>query len=164
METILRVAEKKDIDDLYLIFSHESVSPNMGFDPCSRIEFEEIFYELTSGGELIIEENDQGVVAACKVARRARRLRHSAYIGSLAVRSSLQGEGLGRIFLGNIISSLKNEGLTRLELLVAADNLKAIGLFASFGFLVEGTHKNYFSRAGSDLLFNEHTMAWVQDT
>ena len=160
----VRLADTEDIDDLYQIYSHESVSSNMGFDPCSRAEFDEIFSELSSGGELLIEENDQGIVAVCKIVRRNRRLRHSAYIGSLAVQPAQQGKGFGRAFLRDLLDSLKGEGLTRLELLVAADNEKAIALFSSFGFEIEGTHKNYFSRAGSDLLFGEHTMAWVQNT
>lgn len=160
----MRVAKKSDADDLYEIYSHESVSPNMGFDHCSRIEFNEVFSELISGGELIVKEIDQGVIAVCKVIRRTRRLRHSAYIGALSVHYSQQGNGIGREFLANIIKQLKNEGFSRIELLVAADNIKAIKLFESFGFVIEGTHKNYFSRSGSNELFSEHTMAYVNNT
>lgn len=160
----MRVANESDIDDLYVIYSHDTVSPNMGFDPCSRSEFSKIYSELTSGGELIVEESDSAIIAVCKVIRRTRRLRHSVYIGSLAVHYSQQGKGIGKTFFGNIINQLKSEGVTRVELLVAADNVNAIRFFESFGFVIEGTHKNYFSREGSSQLFNEHTMAWVKYT
>lgn len=160
----MRKAKETDIHDLYAIYSHESVSPYMGFDPCTLNEFTHLFSELESGGEFIVEETNQNVVAVCKVTRRTRRLRHSAYIGSLAVHISQQGKGLGKEFFGSIIGQLKNEGLTRLELLVAADNTKAIKLFSSFGFVIEGTHKCYFSRSDSNELFSEHTMAWIKNT
>lgn len=112
----------------------------------------------------MIEESHQGIVAACKVIKCARRLRHSAYIGSLAARHTELGKGLGRDFFGNVFSMLCVEGYSRLELLVAADNEKAISLFTSFGFVIEGTHKNCFSRSGTDQLFDEHTRAWVENT
>lgn len=160
----MRLAQIKDAEELYTLYSHESVSPNMGFDPCSRSEFEAIFSELTTGGHLIVKEMDQRIVAVCKIIRRTQRLRHSAYIGSLAVVSAEQGKGVGRAFFGKTIELLRSEGFTRLELLVAADNEKGISLFRSFGFQIEGTHRSYFSRAGTDALFAEHTMAWVQST
>jgi len=160
----MRVANTTDIDGLYEIYSHATVAPNMGFDPCTRKEFDEIFIELTSGGELIVDECENGVIAACKVVHHTRRLRHSAYIGSLAVHYSVQSSGIGKDFFSNIINKLKGEGLTRLELLVATDNLKAIEFFKKFGFVIEGTHKNYFSRRGSSGLFSEHTMAWIKNT
>ena len=164
MRNFVRIATNNDIDALYDIYSHKSVAPNMGFDPCSRDEFEEIFSELMSGGEVLVNEFEGDVVAVCKVIRRAHRLRHSAYIGSLAVHCSHQDKGHGKEFFDNIIHQLKSEGLTRLELLVGTDNHKAINFFKAFGFVTEGTHKNYFSRQGSNQLFNEHTMAWVKNT
>lgn len=158
---IVRLAEAKDIDELYEIYSHETVSPNMAFDPCSRSEFEDIYPEISAGGELLVRELNAEIVAVCKVVRRKRRLRHSAYIGSLAVKHSHQFKGVGKQFFSDIIDLLKKEGITRIELLVAADNSTAIRFFESFGFVVEGTHRNYFSRRGCDQLFTEHTMAWI---
>jgi L-phenylalanine/L-methionine N-acetyltransferase len=160
----MRRAESNDIDRLYEIYSHESVAPNMGFDPCSGEEFKEIFSELNFGGVLTVYEREQKIVAACKIIHRGRRLRHSAYIGALAVHYGCQGMGVGKEFFGKILDDLKAEGFSRIELLVAADNKLAIKFFKGFGFAIEGTHKNYFSRAGSDQLFDEHTMAWVKQT
>ena len=158
----MRIADKSDIDQLYGIYSHESVSPFMGFDPCSRKEFEELFPELLEGGELCVLEEGKEIIAVCKIVRRKHRLKHSAYIGSLAVKHTHQNQGVGNQFFSDALSLLKSEGLKRVELLVAADNDVAIKFFKRFGFVVEGTHNNYFSRAGSSELFAEHTMAWLQ--
>ncbi|MDF1657885.1 MAG: GNAT family N-acetyltransferase [Verrucomicrobiales bacterium] len=155
----LREASEKDIDALHEIYSHETVSPNMGFDPCSRDEFEEIYREFSTAGQILVGEDHHGVMAVCLVNRRKFRLRHSAYVGSLAVHFSAQGSGVGREFFGSIIDQLIDEGFSRIELLVATDNKIAIEFFQKLGFEVEGTHIDYFSRAGSDSLFSEHTMA-----
>ncbi|WP_163831830.1 GNAT family N-acetyltransferase [Spartinivicinus ruber] len=160
----MRKAEVTDIEDLYEIYSDESVAPNMGFDPCSRQEFDEIYLELISGGELIVEEGSMGIEVVCKVIRRTRRLNHSVYIGSLAVNPKFQGKGIGKKFFSELLSKLKGEGYTRIELLVASDNQRALSFFRSFGFEIEGTLRNYFSRAGSEKLFNENIMAWVPNT
>lgn len=158
----VRRASERDIGGLYEIYSHESVSPYLGFDPCSRSEFNEIFDELSKGGELLVGEDDRGIVAVCQIVRRKRRLSHSVYLGSLAVRPDEQGKGVGKEFFGDIVARLLREGFSRIELLVAADNARAIEFFEGFGFVVEGTHSDYFSRAGSDLLFSEHTMAYIK--
>lgn len=160
----MRVARKQDLDQLYGIYSHDAVSPNMGFDPCTKEEFVEIFQELLLGGDLLVKEREEQIVAVCKVIRRKRRLRHSVYIGSLAVAAPVQGEGVGSNFFKEITDRLKAEGFSRIELLVAADNTKAIKFFEKFGFQIEGTHKDYFSRVGCESLFSEHTMAWVNSS
>ena len=158
----VRKASQEDIGPLYEIYSHSSVAPNMGFDPCSRGEFDEIYKELSSGGGLFVGEDQRGVVAVCRVVRKNRRLRHSAYIGALAVRHSAQGGGVGKEFFRSIFLRLTEDGVSRIEVLVAADNDRAIQFFREFEFEIEGTHDDYFSREGSDLLFCEHTMAYVK--
>ncbi len=162
MKNTLRIATKCDIDRLYEIYSHESVSPYMGFDPCSQSEFAEIFDDFSSAGDLIVWEDERGVLAVCQRIRRRRRLRHSAYLGSLAVHHAAQKTGIGKRFFGAVVDQLKEEGVSRIELLVAADNDHAIGFFKRFGFAIEGTHPEYFSRAGSESLFSEHTMGYVK--
>ncbi|WP_062260544.1 GNAT family N-acetyltransferase [Endozoicomonas arenosclerae] len=158
----IRTATDADRDSLYSIYSAPSVAPNMGFDPCSRAAFDDIVCELESTGELLVLENhSKSIDAVCKISRRGHRLRHSAYIGSLAIHPEKQSQGVGRHFFKTITDQLKQEGYTRLELLVAADNLRAISFFQSFGFEIEGTLKQYFSRSGYDELFDEHIMAWV---
>ncbi len=51
---IVRLANIEAVDQLYEIYSHKSVSPNMWFDPCYREEFSEIFDKLLFGGDLVV--------------------------------------------------------------------------------------------------------------
>ena len=158
-----RIASASDIEPLHAIYMHESVNPFMGFDACSLDQFRTIFHELRSGGDLLVFENDDAVVGVCNVIRRDHRLKHVAYLGSLAVRPDCSGQGVGRAILTTVLNMLRDEGFRRVELLVASDNARAIGLFRSFGFEIEGTLRRYFSRDASKDLYDEHVMALLYD-
>ena len=158
-----RIASESDVEPLYAIYMHESVNPYMGFDECSLEQFRSIFCELRSGGDLLVFEENDAVVGVCNVTRRDHRLKHVAYIGSLAVRPDCSGRGVGRAILTTVLNMLREEGFKRVELLVASDNARAVGLFRSFGFEIEGTLRRYFSRGTSKELFDEHVMALLYD-
>ena len=159
----MRKAKLDDIDDLYEIYMDESVNPYMAFDPSPRSEFASIFEELCLGGDLLVFEESNEIVGVCKIIRRKLRLRHVAYIGSLAVTSSKQGKGIGKRIMTQVLDMLQTEGFKRIELFVASDNIKTIGFFKSFGFEIEGTLRSFFSREGSDKYFNEHIMALLYE-
>jgi len=158
-----RLTRDADIDEIYSIYMHESVSPYLAFDVCSRVEFLRIFEALRNNGELIVFEGESGIVGVCKISRRDHRLRHSAYIGSLAVKADLQGRGLGRRIMVTVLSQLEAEGIKRIEVLVACDNAKTIDFFISLGFVIEGTMKDYFSREKTTGFFDEHIMGLLID-
>jgi putative acetyltransferase len=157
-KTSMRLAVDSDIDEIYSIYSHESVSPYLAFDPCSSTEFLPVFEDLQSGGELLVFENENKIVGVCKIIRREHRLKHSAYIGSLAIRANLQNQGFGRQIMTTILAQLEQEKFRRIEVLVACDNIMTVQFFISLGFTIEGTLRNYFSRAHSNELFDEHIM------
>ena len=158
-----RIASESDLEPLHAIYMHESVNPYMGFDACSLDQFRSIFRELRSGGDLLVFEENGGMVGVCNVTRRRHRLKHVAYIGSLAVRPDCSGQGVGRAILTTVLNMLREEGFRRVELLVASDNARAIGLFRSLGFEIEGTLRRYFSRGASKELFDEHVMGLLYD-
>ena len=158
-----RIASASDIEPLHAIYMHESVNPFMGFDACSLDQFRTIFHELRSGGDLLVFEENDAIVGACNVTRRRHRLKHVAYIGSLAVRPDCSGRGVGRAILTIVLNMLRDEGFRRVELFVASDNARAIGLFRSFGFEMEGTLRKYFSRGSKKELFDEHIMALLYE-
>ena len=155
----IRNASESDVEPLYAIYMHESVNPYMGFDECSLDQFRPIFRQIRSDGDLLVFEQDVEIVGVCSVTRREHRLKHVAYIGNLAVKPNCSGRGVGRAILAMVLNMLKDEGFRRVELLVACDNARAIGLFRSFGFEIEGTLRSYFSRSTSKKLFDEHVMA-----
>ena len=158
-----RIASESDIGALHAIYMHESVISYMGFDACSLDQFRSIFRELRSGGDLLVFEENDAIVGVCNVIRRRHRLKHVAYIGSLAVRPDCSGRGVGRAILTIVLNMLRDEGFRRVELFVASDNARAIGLFRSLGFEIEGTLRKYFSRGSSKKLFDEHVMALLYD-
>lgn len=82
------------------------------------------------------------------------RQRHSAFLG-IMVRTEYQSQGIGKTLMGNILNLADNWlMLIRIELDVTADNEKAISLYRSFGFKIEGTKKYAIMKDGkyADLL------------
>lgn len=156
-----RPAVRDDIEFLHSLYAHELVAPNLGFDSVSIDDFPSIFDELTSNALLWIVERDKRPVAAYQTRRHRHRLAHVAYIGSLAVDPNAWGGGIGTAILKHAIERLRDEGGLRIELLVAADNPRAIAMFQRSGFVVEGKHAKYFSRRGSTEYFDELSMAWL---
>ncbi|WP_042273684.1 GNAT family N-acetyltransferase [[Clostridium] dakarense] len=97
----------------------------------------------------IKEENDYKIVgiAALNV-ENSPRLRHSAGIG-ISVHTKYQGMGIGKKLLNKLLDISDNWlMLVRIELGVLCDNDKAINLYKSLGFVVEGKKKYTTIRNG----------------
>jgi len=76
------------------------------------------------------------------------RMRHSASIG-IMVHKDYQGKGIGKALFARIIDLADNWlKLVRLELTVFTDNERAINLYKSFGFEIEGRKKYAAIRNG----------------
>lgn len=87
----------------------------------------------------------EGVHAGSGVVRRhtPSRMRHWGHIG-LGIAPEFQGLGLGRAVMQRLIDwavSGPGKGVMRLDLNVFADNAKAIALYHSLGFVVEGERR-----------------------
>lgn len=77
--------------------------------------------------------------------------RRRSHVGSLgmAVRRDLQGQGIGRLLMAAAVDLADNwYNLRRLELEVYTDNSRAIRLYQSFGFEIEGTMRAFGFRLG----------------
>ena len=60
-----------------------------------------------------------------------------------------QGRGIGRMLMTRLLEWADNwSGVLRVELLVHADNDRAIALYRSLGFIEEGRHKAYALKNG----------------
>lgn len=70
------------------------------------------------------------------------RLRHNAKL-SMGILPSYQRLGLGSALLESAISWAQQQKLLRIELTVFAHNKAAIALYTKYGFMVEGTRKNF---------------------
>ncbi len=76
------------------------------------------------------------------------RRKHAGEVG-MAVHQDWQGKGVGSAMMQAAVNLAdKWLNLTRLELGVFTDNEPAIALYKKFGFVVEGTMKNFAFRDG----------------
>jgi len=65
-----------------------------------------------------------------------------AYLSGLVIKPEFQGQGLAREALVKILEELK--GVKRIDLVTHPDNIKALKLYTSLGFDIEGRKENYF--------------------
>ena len=101
---------------------------------------------------LVAEVEEEGIKRVVGIAslsvNKANRVRHSGSIG-IMVGKEYHGMGIGRALMTNLIDIADNWlMLIRIELGVFTDNEKAINLYKSLGFEIEGTRKYAIIRNG----------------
>ena len=147
-----------DFEAVYEIYMDETVNPFQLFEPMSRAAFRPIFNEFMAASGFQVYEVDGRVIAAVVVRRFTHRLAHLAYLGSFGIKLAYQGQGYGTRIIRELVRDLRAEGVTRLELLVEADNGRAIAFYQKLGFEMEGTHRHYLKRATDAGYTNAHLM------
>ncbi|WP_431050061.1 GNAT family N-acetyltransferase [Roseateles sp. L2-2] len=87
--------------------------------------------------------------------------RHCGSLG-VGLLPAYRGQGVGRRLLAACLAKAKQNGITRVELEVRADNQHAIGLYERMGFVREATKRNgmrfdghYFDSIQMSLLFED---------
>lgn len=91
---------------------------------------------------------DDEVVGWCDVVPKDRPvMRHSGLLG-MGIAAKFRGRGIGMPLLEATLGAAKEKGLTRIELLVRADNERAKRLYEKSGFVVEGLCRNHMLVAG----------------
>lgn len=89
------------------------------------------------------------------------RRAHAGHIGMM-VHDSYQDQGVGSKLMEAILDlAEKWLNLKRIELIVHTDNQRAIHLYKKYGFVLEGTFRNYAYREGSYI--DAHAMAKVTE-
>ena len=101
-------------------------------------------------GHLVVAELDGRLVASGEIRRlQAARVNHVAQV-SLGVTPSAAGMGVGRAVLDYLIEWARageGQGVRRIELAVNSDNLRALNLYLSAGFLVEGRRRDFVANS-----------------
>lgn len=123
-------------------------------------------------GIFLVVESDGRIAGEAGARRhRMRRLHHTARFG-LAVHTDFQGRGVGRALVRGIIdwagatrraATPRDPGVLRLELSVLGDNERAIGLYTSLGFRIEGRCPGKVRESDGALRTDLDMALWVGD-
>jgi len=102
-----------------------------------------VLNNLRNGVAQFVAVDSGRVVGWCDVTPRTpETLRHSGVLG-MGVAASHRGRGIGAALLRATVDAATSRGLTRIELVVRADNEVAIALYARHGFELEGRLRGY---------------------
>jgi RimJ/RimL family protein N-acetyltransferase len=89
------------------------------------------------------------------------RLRHRAELG-IAVSAAHWSRGIGRRLMATAIVLAGQQGVRKLNLRVRTDNHRAVALYRSFGFVIEGTSTRALYVNGR--FYSEHHMGLCLDS
>jgi len=163
MEVVIRPIDIEDASDLNKIRIMEGVRENTLAISSERVtSTEDYLANLTPNNHLFVAEVEEngtkkivGVVGLNIYS--LPRLRHSASTG-IMVHRDYQNMGIGTKLLKKVIDLADKElMLVRVELNVYVDNERAIKLYESFGFKIEGRKKYASIRNGEYV--DEYLMA-----
>jgi putative acetyltransferase len=122
-----------------------------------RTRIEEMSAPTRTDVQLVAEVEGHVVGSAGLHPAQPLRRRHCATLG-ISVLPEHQGRGVGRALMQALCDYADGWAqLWRLELTVFADNERAIALYRSFDFRLEGTHRGFAMRHG--VYADVHTMA-----
>ncbi len=116
---------------------------------------------LDRGETHFVALENQFVVGWCDVLRQFAHVRQHVGTLGMAVTASHRGRGLGRALIGKAIEHASGRGLSRIELTVHPENVAAQGLYASVGFVYEGSQRKAWLMDG--VYFDIHCMARVSE-
>lgn len=156
---MIRNIKQKDFEQVYAIYMSPSVNQYMGFERMSQSEFLPLFNDFLHNSEFIAWDKNGECVAVMRLLKGARRGSHRVRLASLGVHESVQGQGIGKAFLIEIIGQLKVDGFKRIELSVESDNPNALALYKKLGFQVEGVMMQYLKRAADGYYVDDYMMA-----
>lgn len=156
MNLVVRPVRLSDAQDINEIRRQKDIRAHTLALPTETIEFTEGFLRSMGGDDHVLVSELEGKVVGMVGIHllKGARQRHSAFLG-IMVRTEYQGQGIGKNLMEHILDLADNWlMLVRIELDVTADNEKAISLYQSFGFEIEGTKKYAIMKDGkyADLL------------
>ncbi|HEU4602738.1 MAG TPA: GNAT family N-acetyltransferase [Steroidobacteraceae bacterium] len=157
---IKRLAISSDFDSIHRICMHPTVIPFLSFEPMSADEFAPIFAGLLESQRFFVfEQGGASIGGFAHVSRHPGRSHHTAFISTLAVDPALHSTGFARAMMSNILTDLERDSVRRVELVVEADNPRAIRFYERMGFSIEGTMRGSYRRAQDDIDVDSHIMA-----
>jgi putative acetyltransferase len=163
MNFIIRPVKIEDAVFINEIRRQDGVRENIMSITSERVtKTQSLINGLTDNNHMLVAEiEEDGLKRVVGIAslsvNTSNRVRHSASIGIMVVKE-YHSMGIGRALMTNLIDIADNWlMLIRIELGVFTDNEKAINLYKSLGFEIEGTKKYAIIRNGK--YDNEYLMA-----
>jgi len=104
------------------------------FDPLWQNSLETLRRAFAQALTATVAENDNGIIGYQLSTGGGQR----AHLARLAVRSAMQGRGIGRALLGDLFARLVNDGIYRLSVNTQSDNAVSLSLYQKMGFLRTG--------------------------
>jgi putative acetyltransferase len=150
-EILIRAQEPEDAEAIAAILACPNVvAATLQLPLRSRAERRERFAQRQEGVHGLVAEVEGIVVGTLGLhVEVTPRRRHCGSIG-MAVHDRFQGQCVGTALLAAAIDLADNWlGLHRLELHVYPDNRAGIRLYEKFGFVVEGTARDFALRDGA---------------
>lgn len=147
MNIIIRPITLDDAQAIHEIRTMDGVRENIMALTSDRISKSQAFISgLSDNQHIFVAEVEEsggrkvvGIVGL--TVNNSPRIRHSGSIG-ITISKDYQGKGIGKALLNKVIDLADNWlMLVRLELGVFIDNERAINLYKSLGFVIEGTKK-----------------------
>ncbi len=155
----MRSSTAQDFDAVYDIYMDDSVNPYMHHEVMDKEKFKPVFNDIQARDYSWVCERDGQVVGMCSAIKGDARTAHVARLSSLGIKKTQQGKGLGKEFVNDIINILKNDGISRIDLMAEADNEKALRFYKAIGFQVDGRMPKYFKRENSTEYIDEILMS-----
>lgn len=159
MEIIIRTVRTSDAHDLNEMRVQDGVRENtLGIVTETVMKSENFLKSIGDDAHMLVAEAEGRVVGIVSLhVMKNPRIRHSALLG-INVRREYQGKGIGRKLMEKILDVADNWlMLIRVELGVLENNEKAMNLYKSLGFEIEGKKKYAVVRNG--VYVDEYLMA-----
>ena len=151
MNIIIRAAEPTDFESIRETMAQPLAYAGTLQVPLPSAElWKKRLAELPPGDHSLVAEVDGKVVGniGLHAIPKSRRRAHAAAIG-MAVHDAYHGKGVGTALMKAALDLADNWlQYARIELTVYTDNVAALALYKKFGFVIEGTHKQYAFRNG----------------
>jgi putative acetyltransferase len=160
---IIRPVKVSDAEDINFMRRQPGVRENILGIASERVANSKAFIEnLSKNNHMFVVEIEEKVVGVANLNVMANpRKNHIGEIG-IMVNKDYQGRGIGRRLMEELIDLAQNWlMLRRIQLDVISDNEKAINLYESLGFKIEGEKIDAVKRNGS--YANEYVMGLIVD-
>jgi ribosomal protein S18 acetylase RimI-like enzyme len=109
--------------------------------PSEQMSEEFVLTNIKDSWPHIIAVKDNTVIGWCDITSLNRPVfSHAGSLG-IGILKEFRGHGIGKALMKQALELAHKKGLTRIELTVREDNQRAIGLYKTFNFKIEGIHQ-----------------------